>query len=990
MKVHEYREMMRYLTRKPVSRTETLAASGEGLVTEPDFYEDKKPNMNDPGIVVDPSKILPKNFTDDMPFVTDENDPEQLELAAGGRAEFKNAGFATGFEHGNFTPLTKKQREIAKKVYGLKESEVDSWQTDRANRKKKASIVSGETTIETKYVPKNYDPNRIIVQSPRATEKVTNVIFPNKQIEKSFKKDVKEKFSVPQGKSEKSLEYFSKNYPLSERQAFRAVNYVKNEMGLEYPKGSVKADIEKNKTKLLQSTSQPYVESYIRSKIKQPILEKQNLTRKIDLAHRISKEHMKYLGLQFDTRTTGFDSRLINQVIIRPSEIVLDKLYKKQRNLMDTIKKNGLTDELSKQLEDINNKVRTEAKKTNGRLIGVTIDPETLDPYFEGKKAKLGLTNKILDIKEIGEMPIDKRVKFLTNQIVPRIQAEIDRGFTPNDYKEIISDPEKQKSIIKHAEQNAPDTVKELKEIFKNPTSTKSLKLYADQTGIGPFLETEVGQRLSKSAPNFLKGITKISTMTGAPVNALIGIVANSEDFKEQGLSDLETLAAGAYKGGTQDFLNFADLIARKLPVATYEKFVKDKPFFENILSKPDYFEFADKQIDKYTESKSLQDRLQNRAEYEVRKSFPVNVSDTDVPVTVTAEENKNLIEAKKAEILNQNPEFKQAYEQELATPKVEPEKKDPFSNLIFGPIAFPKYTQEELNLAYGGRAKFANGTEEDDLYIPPLDKPSGTDIPREGLSGLYFGFRDEPKRVPVDPETGRPIESGGAKELKQILSSLLPEKKPEIGFANERFNISASKSINPYDEDRSTKYQASYKPSKDSGEFLIEKTPEYTAGGYGYNKDGLTYGISGLVDKMGNKNISARIKYDFATGGRVNFSAGGGAIKLARMITDVLGDLREKLFMPAHTQRTTGAKEAKELATRPYTHPTNQSRQSNILEGIEKSKTLLPKEYHSILDDIKKDVENFDYASASNRATALNNEIPDVLLLFLIQREKK
>ena len=74
MKVHEYREMMRYLTRKPVSRTETLAASDEGLVTEPDFYEDKKPNMNDPGIVVDPSKILPKNFTDDMPFVTDEND----------------------------------------------------------------------------------------------------------------------------------------------------------------------------------------------------------------------------------------------------------------------------------------------------------------------------------------------------------------------------------------------------------------------------------------------------------------------------------------------------------------------------------------------------------------------------------------------------------------------------------------------------------------------------------------------------------------------------------------------------------------------------------------------------------------------------------------------------------------------------------------------------------------------------------------------------
>jgi len=52
--------------------------------TEPDIYEDKKPNMNDPGMVVDPSRILPKNFTDDMPFVTDQNNPEQLELADGG------------------------------------------------------------------------------------------------------------------------------------------------------------------------------------------------------------------------------------------------------------------------------------------------------------------------------------------------------------------------------------------------------------------------------------------------------------------------------------------------------------------------------------------------------------------------------------------------------------------------------------------------------------------------------------------------------------------------------------------------------------------------------------------------------------------------------------------------------------------------------------------------------------------------------------------
>ena len=75
--------------------------------TEPDIYEDKKPNMNDPGMVVDPSKILPKNFTDDMPFVTDENNLEQLELADGGSVERR--GFAPG-GIANTTEFAKQQR----------------------------------------------------------------------------------------------------------------------------------------------------------------------------------------------------------------------------------------------------------------------------------------------------------------------------------------------------------------------------------------------------------------------------------------------------------------------------------------------------------------------------------------------------------------------------------------------------------------------------------------------------------------------------------------------------------------------------------------------------------------------------------------------------------------------------------------------------------------------------------------------------------------
>jgi hypothetical protein len=646
------------------------------------------------------------------------------------REGFKDGNFARGFEHKSFIPLTKEQREIVKKVYGVKESEVDDWQINPENKSKKKNITRGSTTLETKAA--NLNPDRIIVSAPKGSEKINDVIFPDKKTEKSFLKDLKERFTLSQGQSEKNIKYFSENYPISERQATRAIKFLSDKYKLKYSDPLTKPEIREKLKNLREVTSDITTEDYITKKIKQPILKEKDLVKKIDLAHRVSKEHMKQLGLQFSTRTTGFDSRLINQVIIKPSEESLEKLYRKQRNIIDDIKQNGLTEELSGKLEDINNKVRIEAKKTNGRLIGVTVDPETLDVSFEGKKAKLGLTDKVLDIKEIAEMSPDKKVKFLTNQITPRIQAEIDRGFTPNDFKEILSDPKREKSLIKYAEKYTPDIVEDVKKIIKNPTSTKSLPLYTDPTGLGNFLETSVGQGLSKSAPNLLKTTAKLSAITGTPINALLGVALYADEFKEKGLGDLETIAAGAYKGSTQDLLNFGDLIFRKLPVATYEKFVEDKPFLESLLDKPEYFEFADKQIDKYASEKSIKDRIQNMAEYEVRKSVIPNVSDTEVPTTTTSEEYKNLVQNKVGEILNLNPDLKKQYKQE--TTLVPEPKKDPSQNLMLGPIVFPKYTQEELNFARGGRVKFASGSDdpESDLYIPPLDKSE--EIFKEGI----------------------------------------------------------------------------------------------------------------------------------------------------------------------------------------------------------------------------------------------------------------
>ena len=416
-------------------------------------------------------------------------------------------------------------------------------------------------------------------------------------------------------------------------------------------------------------------------------------------------------------------------------------------------------------------------------------------------------------------------------------------------------------TVYDHIEQNRNKKAKGGKAGSVTPMSNK---LSSDPTGIGNFLETSLGQMLSKTTPNFLKATTKLAAVTGTPLNALLGVAINAEENKEKGLSDFETIAAGAYKGSTQDLLNFGDLIFRKLPEATYKKFVQDRPFLESLLNEPEYFQFADKQIDKYTSEKSVKDRIQNRAEYEVTKSIPINISDTEVPTSMSSKEFKNLVDIKKNEILNSNPDLKNLYK------------------------------QEELNLAYGGRVKYAEGSEEkDDLYIPPLNSEEdffGKSIkmlPKEGLQGLYFGIKETPKY-----EEEQPIEISGStiKELKQYLASRMPEQRPEIGYRDEDLSISASKGFGPFTS-KGTMYEASYSPNKDVGTFFINKGPGYIGAGYGredlgnfsisktpfttgagynYEKDNLSYGIQALVDKMGNKEAQARLKYKFANGGKV------------------------------------------------------------------------------------------------------------------------
>jgi hypothetical protein len=378
-----------------------------------------------------------------------------------------------GVDNPAFQPLSEKGKKIAQHVYGT--TDISDDKRYRINR--------GEITMDTK--PVKFEKGKdISVKMKRGANIADDVIFPNEQMKKDFIKAIKARVQQP----EKAVVDFSnkelaKLFPISEKQAGRAAQYFIKDLGLEYAKVKTKtaSEIIKNTKNLIKQTSSFLEENRIRS-AKTNILEELDLQKKMDTAHRVSKTHMAKLGLEFNTDIMGIDSRLINQIIVKPSEVQLDRLYRKQYDIFEKLKKNPDSIELKNNLKNINKEVTDIVKSTSGRLVGVTIDPDTLETSFQGIKKKYSFSNVLGDsmtMKELENIPKEDQVKFLTKQLPKAIDLEVKRGFVPNDFKNILSNPNSQKAILKYAKQKAPELINPLKKAFLNPDSKASLKLFS-------------------------------------------------------------------------------------------------------------------------------------------------------------------------------------------------------------------------------------------------------------------------------------------------------------------------------------------------------------------------------------------------------------------------------------------------------------------------------------------------------------------------------
>ena len=394
-----------------------------------------------------------------------------------------------GLDSPHYKPLSIEGRKIALHVYGT---------LDISDRQRKR-INTGEITMDTKALKWNPETD-ISVKSKHGSNIIEGVDFKNMKLpdgtdmEKAFIEDLKLRAEQPMkavGRGpvyEYGNEWFAEKYPIKLRQVKRAIPYLIKKHKIKYlelEETPATRNLRKRKSYLDVSSSR--LEEGRMREAKTKILEEKNLARKIDFGHRVSKRHMAALGLQFDTNLVGMDSRVINQVIIRPSEKKLDRLYSKQFKIFEQLKDNPTNELLKKQLADINKQVKDIIKTTSGRLVGVTIDPNTLESSFEGLKKKYSLTqfmNENMTIKDLEKVPPAEQEKFLTKQLTKAVDAEIKKGFVPNDFKKILSDKKSQEALLKYAQKIAPELIGKLKWAFKNPTSKVAMKLLSSPAAL--------------------------------------------------------------------------------------------------------------------------------------------------------------------------------------------------------------------------------------------------------------------------------------------------------------------------------------------------------------------------------------------------------------------------------------------------------------------------------------------------------------------------
>ena len=264
--------------------------------------------------------------------------------------------------------------------------------------------------------------NKVITEP---TKRDGKLIFPNKEMEKEYKDEVRKKYKYPRdsvaAKEAGVLtqkKFYKKFYKTkAPGTTMGDIGIMAKELDLKYPEqtytGKMKQAkiIEKRRTDLISDVSGKTEERKIVKAKREAGLGRAG--ENLDLAHRASLKQLKDLGVPYLADNLGLDTRKVNQEILPPLEKEANSLHKQRMKLIKGVEPGNVPKEVSKKLEDINIKLSNISLKTNGALQAILIDEKNLKPFVFNKNYA----------NVIGQGLIDKPVKDLSNADLDFIKA---------------------------------------------------------------------------------------------------------------------------------------------------------------------------------------------------------------------------------------------------------------------------------------------------------------------------------------------------------------------------------------------------------------------------------------------------------------------------------------------------------------------------------------------------------------------------------------
>lgn len=434
----------------------------------------------------------------------------------------------------------------------------------------------------------------------------------------------------------------------------------------------------------------------------------------LDLAHRTDIDQLYALGQKMDPSDLGVDYYKTNREGYKSMEAKLSDLYDEQNKLYKQAKKlDKVPEPLSKKIFLNNDEILQTIGESpfKDKLKPITINPITL----EVKRGSV-ITDDVT--KQLGmglvETPMNKM----------KIGSEEDAIIKLNLAQQVV-DEANQLGLIKNVDASRKAANEFVVGKPLSTTASNMLSSFPAQFG-----ESALVGNLSKAAKGYWN-------LTGGIYNPIGGAVFNSEEMQKKGLDEKESAYFGGVKAIFEDSPNFAigvtKAIGNKILPAPVRQLISDgeeKGFFDTALNDKtvDISNVPYIGSDWYAKQKSDKEKIDNHLNYALRKelakqniaSNPYGVM-SDLGTVEGAQENYATPEQKDRtlnnarQILLRDEDIRKKYEAEKPT------------------------STTGVEFKIGGRVGYANGSD-DDLEIPTL---SNQETP---MSGIYNSKRLGPE----------------------------------------------------------------------------------------------------------------------------------------------------------------------------------------------------------------------------------------------------